>query len=56
MAFSYARYTKYLQEITGFGMKTFISLPGLGWKSSLAYEKKIMSLYILIKTNSCDGL
>ena len=31
-AFSYARYTKAMEEITGFGMKNCLSLPGLGWK------------------------
>ena len=31
-AFSYARYSKAMQEITGFGMKDFLSLTGLGWK------------------------
>ena len=30
-AFSYARYCKAMQ-ITGFGMKDCLSLPGLGWK------------------------
>ena len=31
-AFSYARYIKALEEITGFSMKHFLSAPGLGWK------------------------
>ena len=31
-AFSYARYTKTLDEITEIGMKDCLSLPGLGWK------------------------
>ena len=30
--FSYARYTKAMEEITGFGMKDCLSIPGLGWK------------------------
>ena len=30
-AFSYARYTKAMKEKTGFRMKQFLSLPGLGW-------------------------
>ena len=30
-AFSYARYCKAIQEITGFSMKDCLSLPGLGW-------------------------
>ena len=40
-AFSYARYTKAMDEITGFGMKDCLSLPGLGWKhfSSLRTEQ-----------------
>ena len=32
MVFSYARYCTAKQEITGFGMKDCLSLPGLGWK------------------------
>ena len=31
-AFSYARYMKAMEEITGFVMKDCLSLPGLGWK------------------------
>ena len=31
-AFSYARYTKAMEEKTRFGMKDCFSLPGLGWK------------------------
>ena len=31
-AFSYARYSKAMQEITGFSMKNSLSAPGLGWK------------------------
>ena len=31
-AYSYARYIKAMEEITGFSMKDFLSLPGLGWK------------------------
>ena len=39
--FSYARYSKAMQEITGFGMKDCLSLPGLGWKyfNSLGTEE-----------------
>ena len=29
---SYARYSKPMEEMTGFGMKDCLSLPGLGWK------------------------
>ena len=29
-AFSYARYTKAMEETTGFGMKHCLSLPGFG--------------------------
>ena len=32
-AFSYARYIKAMEEITGFSMKDCLSLPGLGWKN-----------------------
>ena len=32
-AYSYARYCKAMQEITGFSMKDCLSLPGLGWKN-----------------------
>ena len=31
-AFSYVRYRKAMEEITGFGMKDCLSLPGLGWR------------------------
>ena len=31
-AYSYARYIKAMEEITGFPMKDCLSLPGLGWK------------------------
>ena len=31
-AFSYARYTKAMEEITGSGMKGCLSIPGLGLK------------------------
>ena len=31
-AFSYARYTKSMEKLTGFGMNDCLSLPGLGWK------------------------
>ena len=30
--FSYARYTKDIEEITGFGMKDCLSVSCLGWK------------------------
>ena len=30
-AFSYARYIKAMEEITGFSMKDCLSAPGLGW-------------------------
>ena len=32
-AFSYARYCKTIEEITGFPMKDCLSAPGLGWKN-----------------------
>ena len=31
-AFSYARYCKAMEDITGFSMKDCLSLPGLGWE------------------------
>ena len=31
-AFSYARYGRAMEEITGFGMKDCLSLPSIGWK------------------------
>ena len=31
-AYSYARYCKAMEDITGFSMKDCLSLPGLGWK------------------------
>ena len=33
-AYSYARYIKAMEEITGFSKKDCLSLPGLGWKNS----------------------
>ena len=40
-AFSYARYCKAMQKITGFSMKDCLSAPGLGWKyfNSLTTEE-----------------
>ena len=32
-AYCNARYTKAMEEITSFGMKDCLSLPGLGWKN-----------------------
>ena len=39
--FSYARYSKAMEEFTGFSMKDCVSLPGLGWKyfNSLRIEE-----------------
>ena len=31
-SFSYARYTKAMEKITGFGMKDCLGLAGMGWK------------------------
>ena len=31
-AFSYAKFCKAMEDITGFSMKDCLSLPGLGWK------------------------
>ena len=50
-AFSYARYIKAMQEITGFLMKDCLSLPGLGLKTSIVYGQKRTSLYTLITTD-----
>ena len=40
-AFSYARYSKAMEDITGISKKDCLSLPGLGWKNfnSLRREK-----------------
>ena len=40
-AFCYARYSKAIEEITGFSRKDCLSLPGLGWKyfNSLSTEE-----------------
>ena len=56
-AFSYARYSKAMEDITGFSMKDCLSLPGLGWKyfKSLkteedepiyTYDDKYMRCYV----------
>ena len=41
-AFSYARYSKAMEEITRFGMKDCLYLPCLGWKNfnSLRTDKR----------------
>ena len=47
-AFSYARYTKAMEEKTGFGMKDCLLLPGLGWKyfdSSRTEEDEPLVIY-----------
>ena len=47
-AFSYARYCKAMEDITGFSMKDCLSLPGLGWKyfnSSRTEEDEPMYTY-----------
>ena len=57
MAFPYVRYTKYMQEIIGIGMKECLSLPGFGWKelnslreedvgSIFTYSDKYMRLFV----------
>ena len=45
--FSYARYSKALEDITGFSMKDCLSLPGLGWKNfnSLETEEEDGPIY-----------
>ena len=40
-AFSYARYSKAMEEITGFGTKSCLSLPGMGWKYSISLRTEI---------------
>ena len=46
-AYSYARYIKNMEEITGFSMKDCLSLPGLGWKyfNSLRTVEEDVSIY-----------
>ena len=39
-AFSYARYSKAMEDITGFSMKGCLSLPGLGWKHFTSLENE----------------
>ena len=41
MAFSNARYTKYTQKITGFGMKDCLSLPAPGWDYFILLREEI---------------
>ena len=56
-AYSYARYIKAMEEITGFSMKDCLSLPGLGWKyfnslrtvedeSIYSYDDKYMRWFV----------
>ena len=40
MVFSYARYKKYMQEKTVFGMKDCLVLPGLGWKFLMGLKEE----------------
>ena len=51
-AFSYARSCKTVEDITGFSMKDFLSLPGLGWNLLIHLEEKKTNLYTLITTNT----
>ena len=46
-AYSYARYIKAMEEITGFSLKDCLSLPGLGWKyfNSLRTEDEPIYTY-----------
>ena len=47
-AYSYARYIKAMEEVTGFSMKDCLSLPGLGWKyfnSLRTEEDELMYTY-----------
>ena len=51
-AYSYARYIKAMEKITGFSMKDCLSLPGLGWKyfNSLRTEEDEPFTLIMINT------
>ena len=40
MAFSYARYKNFMQELTSFGMKDYLTLPGLGWKYFISLREE----------------
>ena len=51
-AFCYARYTKSMEELSGFGMKNCLTLPSLA-NSSIVYETKTTNLCTLITTNIC---
>ena len=50
--FSYARYTKAMEEIIGSGMKYCLSVPGLGWKFFNSSRTKKMNQFITIMTNT----
>ena len=52
-AFSYARYSKGMEEITEFGMKNSLTLPSLGWKyfNSLRERMMMKNLFIHIQIN-----
>ena len=44
-SYCYARYSKAMQEITGFSMKDCLSLPGLGWKYFNSLTEEDESIY-----------
>ena len=50
--FSCARYSKAMEEITGFLMKECLSLPVLGWKYFNIFEEKKMNLSTLTMINT----
>ena len=51
-AFSYARYNKAIEEVTGFLMKNCLSLRGLGLKYFNSLEQKKMNQFTLIMINT----
>ena len=40
-AFSYARYCREMEEVTGFSMKDCLSAPGIGWKNFISKRDEI---------------
>ena len=53
-SFSYARYTKAMEEITRFGMKDCLSLLGLEWKYFNSLRTEILNQLSLTMTSTWD--
>ena len=57
-AFSYARHSKAMEEVTGFGINDCLSIHHLDWVGNIlkVQEQKKMRRYTHIMINTWDGL